>query len=128
MRLESRKDGEITRDMGVVGSSRCVSRLPACIFVVTVVTGWGKGERCLEQTKEWSQRCVSKSRSLGGKLTHKNIFGFGQTHVQGENLNSTQIRQLLHKGVKTPLCMKGGKTDSQFNEQCNIYLDFDKFG
>lgn len=46
--------------------------------------GVGGGKRCLEQIEEWSQRCVSNSRSLGGKLTHKNIFGFGQTHVQEE--------------------------------------------
>lgn len=54
---------EVGRKVGV-GTSRCVSRLHACIFVVT---GWRRGP--LSGTdKGVEQRCVSQSNILG-KLT-----------------------------------------------------------
>lgn len=65
-------DGDITEPekrtaVGVGRQSRCVSRLPACIFAVVKVTRWG-GQGGLSEADEGVEpRCVSETNSLEGR-------------------------------------------------------------
>lgn len=95
-------DGDITEPekrtaVGVGRQSRCISRLPACIFVVVKVTRWGGRGDCLGQMKEWSQGVSPRAIVWKGGNAYSQADSWlcANTRASGA-LNQTQYQQGLN--------------------------------